>query len=265
MRPVIPGVTALLLSLALTSSASADEVVLKNGSAFTGIVREEGDRVVVEMDFGTMTFKRIDVRSISRGNDPINEFETRLKTTTDVKGMLELAAWAREKGLGAKSTDLYRRILTIDSDQPDARKALGYEKVGGAWLAGDDLMMAKGFIKFRGRWYTRDMAERLMHEEELARQENDRLDLAKKIADQRHSEEMTRLAQDQQRLDMERQGIGWWTKNGWVYGGAPCGYLLPANLPPPAPIPYTPPSVIPQGSPTTVPLGSPSPVPPGRR
>jgi hypothetical protein len=257
MRPVIISVACLALSLALASSALADEVVLKNGSAFSGIVREEGDRVVVEMDFGTMTFKRVDVRSISRGNDPYSEFETRAKTATDVKGMLELAAWAKEKGLGTKSMELYRRILTIDSDQPDARKALGYEKVGGVWLAGDDLMMARGFVKYRGRWYTRDMAERLMHEEELARQENERIELAKKIADQRHSEELTRLNQEQQRIDLEQRGYGWMYRNGWVYGGAPVGYLMPAYFPPPVSVPVTPPTVVPLTPPSTVPPSRP--------
>ncbi|HLY09622.1 MAG TPA: hypothetical protein VKW04_09990 [Planctomycetota bacterium] len=252
---------ALALSLALALSAQADEVVLKNGSAFSGIVREEGDRVVVEMDFGTMAFKKIDVRSISRGNDPISEFETRAKSATDVKGMLELAAWARLKGLGSRATDLYRRILTLDADQADARKALGYQKVAGQWLEGDDLMMARGFVKFRGRWYTKDMAERLMHEEELALQENERLELAKRIADQRHNEELTRIGQEQQRLEMERQGLDrWGWRNGWVYAPSPMcgfGYFLPATLPPPQPIPLSPPSILPQGPPSPVPLGRP--------
>ena len=59
-------VRTLLLSLALASAALADELVLKNGSSFNGIVRESGDKVTVEMDYGTMTFKKVDVRSISR-------------------------------------------------------------------------------------------------------------------------------------------------------------------------------------------------------
>jgi hypothetical protein len=253
MKPVISSVTILALSLVLASAAAGDEVVLKNGSAFSGIVREEGDRIIVEMDFGSMSFKRVDVRTIVRGSDPFTEFESRAKAATDVKSMLDLAAWAREKGLGTKSTELYRRILTIDPDQPDARKALGYEKVAGQWLAGDDLMMARGFVKYRGRWYTREMSERLMHEEELSRQENERLELARRIADQRHSEEMTRLNQEQQRIDMEQRGVGWLWKNGWGYGGAPCGYLLPGFLPPAQPIPLTPPTVAPLAPPSVVP------------
>ena len=262
MRPVILNVRTLALSLALASAALADEVVLKNGSAFSGVVREAGDRVVVEMDFGTMSFKKVDVRSISRGNDPYSEYETRSKAATDVKGLLELAAWAREKGLGTKATDLYRKILTLDGDQADARKALGYEKLGGQWLAGDDLMVARGFVKVNGRWLTRDTAERKLELDEQARQENERIQLAKRVADQQHEQEMTRIALERERIEIERRDRDrWWWKSGWTYGSAPfcgvAGYVLPATLPAPQPLPPTPPSVLPQGQPSPLPPGRP--------
>lgn len=255
-------VRALALSLALASAASADELVLKNGSAFSGIVREEGDRVVVEMDFGTMSFKKVDVRSISRGPDPRSEFETKAKAATDVKGMLELAAWAREKGLGTKSLELYRKILTVDADQPDARKALGYEKVGDLWLSGDDLMVARGFMKVNGRWLTKDSADRQAELQEAGRIENERVQLAKRVADQQHEQEMTRIALERERLEIERRDRDrWWWKSGWSYAPAPfcgvAGYVLPATLPPPQPIPPTPPSVVPQGQPSPLPPSRP--------
>jgi len=259
MTPVMPIVRTLALFLALASAALADEVVLRNGSAFSGVVREEGDRVVVEMDFGTMTFKKVDVRSISKGSDLYSEFETRSKAATDIKGLLELAVWAREKGLGTKSTDLYRRILTLDPDQADARKALGYEKVAGQWLAGDDLMAARGFVKVNGRWLAKDTAERLLEQDELGRQENERILLAKKIADQKHEQEMTRIALERERLEIERNDRDRWWRNGWSYGSTPFGvpgYVLPVILPPPASLPATAPSVLP--------LGQPSPLPPSR-
>jgi len=261
MRPVIVIVRTLALALALSSTVLADEIVLKNGSAFSGVVREEGDRVVVEMEFGTMTFKKVDVRSISKGNDPYSELETRAKAATDVKSLLELAAWAKEKGLGTKATDLYRRVLSLDSDQGDARKALGYEKVAGLWLAGDDLMVARGFVKVNGRWLAKDTAERLLEQDELARQENDRIELAKKLADQRHEQEMTRIALERDRLEAEKLDRDrWWWRNGWAYSPSPfcgvAGYLLPA-LPPAAALPPTMPSVLPLGQPSAVPSGRP--------
>lgn len=254
-------VQMVILSLLLASAASADELVLKNGSAFNGIVREEGDRVVIEMDFGTMSFKKVDVRSISKGKDPIHEFDEKAKAATDVKGMLELAAWAREKGLGTRSTDLYRKILTLDPDQADARKIMGFEKLNGQWLAGDDLMVARGFVKVNGKWLARETAELMLQHEAQARMENERIELAKRVSDQRHSEEMTRIGIERDRLELEKQRSDpWWWRTGWSTGygnyGVSGSYVLPVNLPPPQPIGPTPPTVIP--------LGQPSPLPPSR-
>lgn len=260
MRSVNTTVTTLVLSLALASAALADEVVLKNGSAFSGIVREEGDRVVVEMDFGTMTFKKVDVRSISRGNDPMGEYETKAKAATDVKGMLELAGWAREKGLGSRSLDLYRKILTLDPDQADARKALGFEKIDGQWLAGDDLMVARGYVKVNGRWLIKDTAEQLLAQQEASRIEVDRLQLAKRVSDQRHEQEMVKIALERERLEMEKRDR-WWRSAYMYYPPTPfygvAGYMLPPTLPAPSPLPPTPPSVLPQGRPSPLPPSRP--------
>src|ERR1043165_5528507 len=117
-------VRTLALSLALASAALADEVTLKNGSTFSGIVREQGDRVTIEMDYGTMSFKKVDVRSISRNNeDFLSQFQEKAKTALDVKSMMELAAWARDRGLAGRATELYRKVIVLDPDQAEARTA----------------------------------------------------------------------------------------------------------------------------------------------
>jgi hypothetical protein len=263
MASVMKSVKTLAILLSLASGAFADEVVLRNGSVLNGLVREEGDRVIVEMDFGTMSFKKIDVRSITRGQDPMTEYDAKLKAATDIKGMVEVAAWAREKGLGTRATDLYRKILTLDSDQPDARKALGYEKVNGQWLAGDDLMVARGFVKVNGKWLTKETAELLLHQQESSRAELERLALEKRIADQRHEQEMTKIGIERDKLELERQRGDYFTRYGYLYPGAygaaaGCGYgyIMPGTLPVAQPLPPSPPTVIP--------LGQPSPLPPSR-
>lgn len=234
MANVKKGMKAAVLVLALISSAAADEVVLRNGSAFSGIVREEGDRIVLEMDYGTMTFKKVDVKSISRGGeDVLSQFQAKLRTATDVKGMMELAAWARDHGLAGRATELYRKILVLDPDQADARKALGYEKINGLWLTGDELMIAKGFVKVGGRWMTKDLAARLLAQEAQARMESDRIDLARQIAQQRHAEEMTRISLEREWI--EDRNVWWW-RNGWSIAPGPfggiAGYLMPIGRPP---------------------------------
>jgi hypothetical protein len=260
---VMTTMRTLLLSLALASAALADEVVLKNGSAFSGIVREEGDRVVVEMDYGTMTFKKVDVRSINRGEDVLTQFQDKARKATDVKSMMELAGWARDKGLSGRAAELYRKVIALDGDQAEARKALGYEKFNGQWLTGDELMTARGFVKVSGRWMAKDTADRILEQEAQSRIESDRLELAKRELNQRHTEEMTKIALERERLELEKQREeqwrNWWYRHRWGYAPGPfggvAGYILPASGPS---------QVVPPTPPTVVPLGQPSPVPPSR-
>jgi hypothetical protein len=260
---VMNTVKTVLLSLGMVSAALADEVVLRNGSSFSGIVREEGDRVIVEMDYGTMTFKKVDVRSISRGNDVLNQFQEKSAKATDVKSMMEVAAWARDNGLAGRALEIYRKVIVLDPDQADARKALGFEKVNGQWLTGDDLMTARGFVKVNGRWMNKDTADRILEQETQTRIESDRLAQARREADQRHVEEMTKIGLERERLELEKkreeQWQHWWHRHRWgfapgPYGGV-AGYILPASGPSQT-VPLTPPTV--------VPLGPPSPVPPSR-
>jgi hypothetical protein len=257
----------LFLSLALSSAALADEVVLKNGSAFSGIVREEGERVVIEMDYGSMTFKKVDVRSISRnGEDVLSQYQQKARTATDVKSMMELAAWAKDKGLSGRATELYRKVLLLDADQAEARKALGYEKVNGLWLTGDDLMTARGYVKIGGRWMLKDTAERVLEQEAVGRIENDRLAQLRREGDQRHEQEMTKIALERERLELEKRKLDERDRWMWRYGawgactpgpfGGVAGYILPAA---------TASQVVPPTPPTVVPLGPPSPVGPSRR
>jgi len=260
---VMNTVNTLLLSLGMISAALADEVVLRNGSAFSGIVREEGDRVIVEMDYGTMTFKKVDVRSISRGNDVLSTYQDKASKATDAKSMMDVAAWARDNGLAGRAQELYRKVIVLDPDQAEARKALGYEKFNGQWLTGDDLMTARGFVKVGGRWMNKDTADRILEQEAQARIETDRLSQARREGDQRHVEEMTKIGLERERLELEKkreeQWQNWWHRHRWgfapgPYGGV-AGYILPATGPSQT-VPLTPPTV--------VPLGSPSPVPPSR-
>lgn len=196
---------AFLTVAALSPVAFADELTLRNGSTFTGSVREEGDRVTIETEFGFMTFKKIDVRSVVRGRDVVREFSERAQTAGSVKELLELAGWAREKGMTTRAEEVYRRIIARDPDQPDARRALGYERVDGQWLQGDDLLIARGFLKIDGRWLPKDVAVRVLEQQALARIETERLETEARIAAQRREVETARLALDRERLEMERK------------------------------------------------------------
>jgi hypothetical protein len=64
----------------------------------------------------------------------------RLALELDARGHRDLAQAA------------HRRVVAIDPEHAAARRALGFERVGGRWLSGDDLRRARGFVRSEGRW-----------------------------------------------------------------------------------------------------------------
>ncbi len=95
----------------------------------------------------------------------------------DAAGRWQLAQWCRTQGLTAEWQQLLDAIIVIDPDHAAARKALGFEKIAGKWLAGDEAAKAKGWVKFNGTWMPPERARRMQ-----TRQDNFRK-LAKVRAD----------------------------------------------------------------------------------
>lgn len=222
-------VPVLFLSLALP--AGADEVVLRNGAAFSGSVREDGDRVVLELDFGTMSFRRSEVREIRRSDDPLKELEQRLKSAKDAKSLYETAVWAREKGLNGRANDLLRKVIALEPGHGEARKALGFEQVNGLWLEGDELRVAKGYVRHQGRWLKKETAEAFRADDTQLRIEQERGAAAERIAKLQAEVDRARIAVERERVELERNRIptyGWgmWGTLPWgvvVRGAEPCG------------------------------------------
>lgn len=221
----------VLLALAAALPAAADEVVLRNGATFSGVAREEGDRIVVELDFGSMTFRRVDVREVRKTGDPLKDFEEKLRAASDVKAYFELALWARDKGLSTRANDLLNKVLLLEPDHEGARKALGYEKADGKWLRGDDLMVARDFVRHEGRWLKRETAEKLKEQELLLRLEAERRAGAERLSEINRQVEMARLAVERERIQVERErsrydGETWvpgpWLSRRSVIVGPPC-------------------------------------------
>src|SRR5438874_12895661 len=84
---------------ALAVPARADDVRLTNGAFLEGVVQEKGDTVVIEMDIGSITLPRSEIRSISRSRGPLQEFEERWRTARDPANLHVLAVWAEKHDL----------------------------------------------------------------------------------------------------------------------------------------------------------------------
>ncbi len=158
--------TVLALLSACASYAAADVVVLKDGSRREGKVLSQDEKVVrLEVSVGTIkgviSIKRSEVASIERGQTDNEKMMAAFKKkrkaleADDVDGRLKLARWCRQqKGMSSKARELHREVLKLESDNQEARKALGYVRSGGTWKTLEEVMLEEGKVRFEGKWMT---------------------------------------------------------------------------------------------------------------
>ncbi len=189
-------VWSCLLLMAVVHTASADEVVLKNGSKLEGAVTEAGDKVIVDVGTGTITIDRRDVLSINRPDEQNREYDRRMESVRpdDAEAHYQLYLWARtQPGLKSRSDRLLRKVLELDPNHEPSRRALGYVNHKGAWLTQDELKAALGLVRYNGGWVTTDAAEKLK-----------RLDQELSLAQMKEAAEADRV---QRQLEIERGQI----------------------------------------------------------
>lgn len=239
---------SLLAFLTLATAASADDLTLRNGATFTGVVREQGDKVTIETDYGSMTFRKIDVRSVVKGRDPVGDFDAKIRVASSTRELAAVAAWALDNGLPGRAQGVFRSILARDPDHAEARRGLGFEKIDGRWLTGDELQIARGLAKFDGRWIPKEEAERLLEERAAAQAEADRLEAERR---------MVRLPPPPAPPYQEQIAPQYWEPE-------PLVVEHPAPYPPYSPPCAAPPPCLPQAPPLPVSMPSilPAPTPP---
>ena len=156
-------VATMAFLAAAAGAARADEVVLRNGARFEGQVKESGDSVIVQMDFGTITFRKMDVARIERGNSALQEFDAALAKLKDgdLDGRFHLGLWAKKKGLENRAQQLFEHIIAREPNHAGAREALGHKKLDGQWLTEDEYKAAQGLVYFRGDWMRREVVDEI--------------------------------------------------------------------------------------------------------
>ncbi|HEX5137122.1 MAG TPA: HEAT repeat domain-containing protein [Planctomycetota bacterium] len=154
-----------LMVLLLVPVGFADTVILENGLEVSGAVAERDGTVEVAFGGKTRVFPRDRVKEIRKGESPVEEFARRAAAlpAEDAAGWYRLGLWAREHGL-ATAREALDRVVAIDPDHRAARRELGFERIDGAWVSGDDAMRRKGFVLAGGRWLLPAEADRLMRE-----------------------------------------------------------------------------------------------------
>lgn len=138
------------------------------------------------------------------GDDPARrEAEARLGGLDrhDAAAAYRLALDLEARGYRDLAAKAYEIVVALEPEHAAARRALGFERIGERWLAGDDLLRAKGFVRHGGRWLTR--------EEFAAATRPEREAAAQKAGEDRVRAELAKIAtQDPVLVPQARRALG---------------------------------------------------------
>ncbi len=243
--------TLLLALLVPALPAGADELVLKNGAILSGVVTEQGDSVLLQLDIGSMTIARSQVREIRRSEDPLKEFEQKREKAVSAEDHHQLGLWARQKGLVTRANDMFRKAVSLSPDHEEAHRALDHEKVDGAWMDADQAMAARGFVKLEGKWLKRETAEQFRRDATALEIERERGATSERIAKLKKEVEMARIEVERERIREreERERREWdqvhFYRSSWIMVPCRCEHpenhgLLPSSAPVRAALPSLP-------------------------
>ncbi len=156
---VVCSVAAGLWAGLAAGPAAADFVVLKSGSEIHGELLAEsgapaGDAVSIRTVSGAvLVIAKSEVRSTTRRRVVLEEYDARLNATpATVDGLWQLAEWCRAKGLREQRETQLQRLLELDPEHLASRRGLGQIRYEGRWTTRDDMMAARGYVKFKGKY-----------------------------------------------------------------------------------------------------------------
>src|SRR3972149_7836682 len=166
MREVSSLFLSLVLAAAGSGAAWADMVGPKTGGAIHGEMANAGDKqstgYEITPDGGRMTIPRSEVVRVVSQSPQQDEYHRRARAAADtVDAHLQLAEWCREQKLISEYRDELAKILELDPNHEQARRALGHRKEHGNWQSRDELMAARGLIWYDGKYYTQHHIELL--------------------------------------------------------------------------------------------------------
>lgn len=239
----VTALLALLLAASAPALARADKVHLTGGAVLEGKVSRTGDKILVEVESGTLSVDASSVVRIEQGTSAFDTFLARRAALAknDVAGRLALADYCREHEMLARERELLREVIALDPDHAQARSRLGYVRGAHGWLTHDEHMAAQGLVKHGGVWVSPEQAVRLREAElvrqkaELERQKAETELLTKRAELNTERERAERERAEREAAERSSQNASWFPYLYPAYPARPVQPIYPA--PHAAPVP----------------------------
>lgn len=152
----------LLAAGLMTGQLAADDVLLKNGEEFEGVIAErDGAHVRIRLEFGELRIPADSVERIDSSRSALSVYLERRRALLEggatALEWLELARWARSQDLGHSYREALLEAAGIDPGleglEAGMRK-LGYvfEAELDRWIPYEEQMRRAGLVPHRGEW-----------------------------------------------------------------------------------------------------------------
>lgn len=165
--------STFLLGLTLMGGAvSADDVFLKNGRKFEGVIAETTDtQVRIRMQGGVVSLPKSQVLRVESKDSDLSGYLRRkeaLRRNPEARAQdwLELARWAKAQGLEQGAREAALMAAELDPKLEGVATLLrGYkytfDEQLGRWISYEESMRKRGFVFTQGAWISReDLEER---------------------------------------------------------------------------------------------------------
>lgn len=171
MRNRIASTFLLGLTL-LGGAASADDVHLKNGRKFEGVIAETTEtQVRIRMQGGVVSLPKSQVLRVESKDSDLSGYLRRkeaLRRSPDTRAQdwLELARWAKAQGLEQGAREAALMAAELDPKLEGVATLLRgyrytYDEQLGRWISYEESMRRRGFVFTQGAWISREeLAER---------------------------------------------------------------------------------------------------------
>ena len=189
--------TCLLFSMLLWPCAvQADVVELASGAKLAGRASSEQSRTTLTIEFesgGRLTLPRSEISALLPENAAEIEYRKRAPTVPDtVASQWALAAWCQKNKLRDAYRHHLQRIIELEPDHAEARVRLGHQQVNGQWLDREQLMLARGMIRYEGQFRTRQEVAILLQAKQGKKQTADWKNLLKRWRNELDSRDRTK-------------------------------------------------------------------------
>ena len=158
MKRLFVGLMILGGLLAGRVAARGEVFLLTNGGRVEGqwLNRDEHQRQNYQIRLssgGQLTLENAQVKKVVEPRPDESEYEKiRPQYPDTVEGQWKLAQWCQDHQLTAQRKTHLLRVIELDPNHVQARRALGYSKFDGQWMTQEEKMTKEGYRLYKGRW-----------------------------------------------------------------------------------------------------------------